>query len=323
MLIEKGLPKVLWPLAVQAAAHIRNRCYNDRIKSTPYFMMTGRKPNLSKMWIFGSDCYAYKHDHKKLDPRCEKGMFVGYSKNSPAYLVYNAQTGKISKHRLVKFVRKNSTEKLTQTDEDEFEVQSNSNRKPDSKNSEGNTEDQVLDANKESVNAENTEVSGSDETMEKVAIEDEKNNAGPLTTISQKHDYSKRERKAPRYLEDYVTCSKEDVTNVSVDYCYRAVCGVPQTYREALMSPEALGWERAMKEEIHSLKENDTFELTILPEGRKTVGGRWVYALKDNAETGKIFKARYVAKGYNQTEGIDYHETFAPTANLQIPQCVH
>ena len=129
----------------------------------------------------------------------------------------------------MKFVRKNSTEKQTQTDEDELEIQSNSNRKPDGKNSEGNTEDQVLDANKESVNAENTEVSGSDETMEKVAIEDEKNNAGPLTTISQKHDYSKRERKAPRYLEDYVTCSKEDVTNVSVDYCYRAVCGAPQT----------------------------------------------------------------------------------------------
>ena len=206
----------------------------------------------------------------------------------------------------MKFVRKNSTEKQTQTDEDELEIQSNNNRKPDSKNSdgvsqsEGNTEDQVLDANKESVNAENTEVSGSDETMEKVAIEDEKNNAGPLTTISQKHEYSKRERKAQRYLEDFVKCSKEDVTNVSVDYCYRAVCGVPQTYREALMSPEASGWERAMKEEIHSLKENDTFELTILPEGRKTVGGRWVYALKENAETGKIFKARYVAKGYNQ-----------------------
>lgn len=71
-----------------------------------------------------------------------------------------------------------------------------------------------------------------------------------------------------------------------------------------------------MKEEMDSLKENDTFELTTLPEGRKIVGGRWVYALKENAERGKIFKARYVAKGYNQTEGIDYHETFAPTANL-------
>lgn len=71
-----------------------------------------------------------------------------------------------------------------------------------------------------------------------------------------------------------------------------------------------------MKEEMDSLKENDIFELTTLPEGRKTAGGRWVYALKENAEWGKIFKANYVAKGYNQTEGIDYHETFAPTANL-------
>ncbi len=71
-----------------------------------------------------------------------------------------------------------------------------------------------------------------------------------------------------------------------------------------------------MKEEINSLKENDTFELSPLPEGRNTLGGKWVYALKENTKRGKIFKARYVAKGYNQTEGIDYHETFAPTANI-------
>lgn len=50
------------------------------------------------------------------------------------------------------------------------------------------------------------------------------------------------------------------------------------------MSPDAPGWEHAMKEEMDSLKENDIFELTTLPEGRKTAGGRWVYALKENAE---------------------------------------
>lgn len=85
MLIEKGLPKALWPYAIQSAAHIRNRCYNERTKNTPYFMLTGRKPNLSKMWIFGSECYAYSHNQKKLDPKCKKGIFVGYSKNSPAW----------------------------------------------------------------------------------------------------------------------------------------------------------------------------------------------------------------------------------------------
>ena len=102
LLLEKGLPKALWPYAVQNAAYIRNRCYNNRTKSIPYQMLTGKRPDLSKLWIFGSECYAYIHDHKKLNPRCEKGIFVGYSKNSPAYLVYNNQTGKVSQHRLLK-----------------------------------------------------------------------------------------------------------------------------------------------------------------------------------------------------------------------------
>ena len=35
-----------------------------------------------------------------------------------------------------------------------------------------------------------------------------------------------------------------------------------------------------MDEEMQSLKENDTFTLTLLPEGKQTVGGRWVYALR-------------------------------------------
>jgi len=56
LLIEKGLPKDLWPYAVQTATYTRNRCYNDRIKNTPYFMLTGRKPDLPKMWVFGSEC---------------------------------------------------------------------------------------------------------------------------------------------------------------------------------------------------------------------------------------------------------------------------
>jgi len=54
---------------------------------------------------------------------------------------------------------------------------------------------------------------------------------------------------------------------VSVDYCYRAVCGVPKNYREAIMSPEAPRWECATKEEVDLLKENDTFELKTLSEG--------------------------------------------------------
>lgn len=80
LLLEKGLPKALWPYAIQNAAHIRNRCYKNRTKSTPYQMLTGKRPDLPKLWIFGSECYAYSHDHKNLDPRCERAIYVGYSK---------------------------------------------------------------------------------------------------------------------------------------------------------------------------------------------------------------------------------------------------
>lgn len=46
------------------------------------------------------------------------------------------------------------------------------------------------------------------------------------------------------------------------------------------------------------------------------MGGRWVYAIKTNADQTETYKARYVAKGYNQVMGIDYQETFSPTTNL-------
>ena len=87
MVIENNLPKSLWTYAVMTAAVIRNRCFNNRLKQTPYYI-TGRESDLSKMNIFGSTCYAYKNSKKKLGLKCEKVIFVGYDKNSPAYLVF-------------------------------------------------------------------------------------------------------------------------------------------------------------------------------------------------------------------------------------------
>ena len=52
MVIENNLPKSLWTYAVMTAAVIRNRCFNNRLKQTPYYI-TGRKSDLSKMNIFG------------------------------------------------------------------------------------------------------------------------------------------------------------------------------------------------------------------------------------------------------------------------------
>ena len=97
MVIENNLPKSLWTYTVMTAAVIRNRCFNNCLKQTPYYMITGRKPDLSKMNIFESTCHAYKN-LKKLDPKCEKGIFVGYDRNSTSYLVFYPENNSVLKH---------------------------------------------------------------------------------------------------------------------------------------------------------------------------------------------------------------------------------
>ena len=70
----------------------------------------------------------------------------------------------------------------------------------------------------------------------------------------------------------------------------------------------------AMDDEMDSFKKNDTYELVPRPTEKTIVGGRWIYSKKGNND--ETFKARYVAKGYSQKEGIDYNETFSPTARI-------
>ncbi len=66
-----------------------------------------------------------------------------------------------------------------------------------------------------------------------------------------------------------------------------------------------------MQEEIDSVLENETWILTFLPPWRKVLDEKWVNKIKHGLE-GKIqrCKARWVVRGFQQREGIDYAETF-------------
>ncbi|EGU72538.1 hypothetical protein FOXB_16953, partial [Fusarium oxysporum f. sp. conglutinans Fo5176] len=86
----------------------------------------------------------------------------------------------------------------------------------------------------------------------------------------------------------------------------------PETFAEAMNSPHSEQWMHAMIDEIDSLTRNGTFIPVNLPPGKHTLQGKWVYKLK-RGKDGEItrFKARFVVRGFEQKEGIDYHETFA------------
>jgi hypothetical protein len=60
-----------------------------------------------------------------------------------------------------------------------------------------------------------------------------------------------------------------------------------------------------------------------LPKDKKTIGCKWVYKVKHNAD-GSVsrYKARLVAKGYAQTYGIDYEETYSPIAKMTIVKTI-
>ena len=71
-------------------------------------------------------------------------------------------------------------------------------------------------------------------------------------------------------------------------------------------------YREAKKEELKSHEEKGTWEVVPLPEGIKPVTSRWVTTDKYGPD-GKVtkHKARLVARGFQQEEGIDYEETFA------------
>src|SRR3954470_15887437 len=92
----------------------------------------------------------------------------------------------------------------------------------------------------------------------------------------------------------------------------------PETYEEAMMSPDSNKWQDSMKSEIGSMYENQVWTLVDLLDGRKAVENKWIFKNKTDADGNvTVYKARLVAKGFRQIQGVDYDETFSPVAKLK------
>jgi hypothetical protein len=117
---------------------------------------------------------------------------------------------------------------------------------------------------------------------------------------------STRERKqsAPR---DY------DSVTRAIGRALMVVEAEPTTYKQAVASRDALQWKKAMEEELAAHAKNKSWMVVSRRSDMNVIGSKWVFKVKKN-ENGEVkrYKGRVVAKGYNQVEGIDYGETYAP-----------
>ena len=73
-----------------------------------------------------------------------------------------------------------------------------------------------------------------------------------------------------------------------------------------------------MQAEFESLEDNNTWRLVREPKDRKVLPGKWVYKVKYGAD-GQIdkYKARYVAKGLAQVEGLDFSDTIVSNSSTE------
>ncbi|KAK9114554.1 hypothetical protein Syun_021351 [Stephania yunnanensis] len=283
MLNEYNIAKHFWAEAINTACYVINKVnVRKQVKKTPYELWKGRKPNISYFKVFGCTCYVLndKDQLDKFDPKSKVCTFLGYSMHIKAYRVFNRSTKTIEESIHVKFDEVDPKVKMMQN-------------------------------------------------LEKLRIDDEDDGTLGQTSNSQEVEACKEsDTSAPKnsrlligHSSQQIICdpNKGVITRSTLHRDEGHIAFVSQT--EPTKIDDALGdefWVMAMQEELSHFVRNKVWTLVPRPKDHTTIGTKWVFRNKKN-EKGEIVrnKARLVAQGYNQEEGIDYEEAFAPVARLE------
>jgi hypothetical protein len=328
MLHDQGLPLFLWAEACYTAVYLQNRSPHKAVGSmTPEEAFSGKKPEVGHFRIFGCTTYSYVPSEKrtKLEPMAERGIFVGYSETSKAFRIYLPSLRKTVLRRDVRFEEDGAFRKSRGTERGEqssSQIQVSPQQTTVTQSS--GPPVSVTGPQSSGSQATDPQVSGSGtsgSTTGSLSSADgvEQGESPPLDTTS--------ERKKPKWLRDILSDAQGSVGNPKEAvreskpperFCsYIAMVSSiresePSTFEEATSRQV---WRDAMMEEYNSIMKNDVWEVVPRPEGKSVVTSKWLYKLKHAAD-GSIekYKARFVARGFSQVEGVDYDETFAPVA---------
>ncbi|CAI7755815.1 unnamed protein product [Closterium sp. NIES-54] len=90
----------------------------------------------------------------------------------------------------------------------------------------------------------------------------------------------------------------------------------PRSYAEGIAGEYSSQWQTAMDAEMASWKSTGTYVDEVPPPGANSVSGMWIFRVKRPPGSPPVFKARYVARGFSQREGVDFFQTFSPTPKM-------
>ncbi|RVX15598.1 Retrovirus-related Pol polyprotein from transposon RE1 [Vitis vinifera] len=154
--------------------------------------------------------------------------------------------------------------------------------------------------------------------LKQITIRVPSNTSAPSPTHEPPLRRSTRHIQPPAWHHDYVMSAQ--LNHSSTQSSSRQAQIEPSSFEQADCDPR---WRQAMSTELQALERNNTWEMVPLPPGHKPIGCRWVYKIKYHYDgTIERYKACLVAKGYTQVAGIDYQETFSPTAKLTTLRCL-
>ena len=317
MLDEYKTPRRFWIDAIDTACHIINRVYLHKFfKKTAYELLTDKKPNVSYFKVFGAKCWIRDpHHNSKFAPKAHEGFMLGYGKDSHTYRVFNNVLHKVVETVDVRFDETNGSQREhlpSVIDEPAPEETIKFKATEDVIPTEESAEEFIPEREERRANApeENAEENGAEE------------NADQIPRRQPAHPRVAKEVQVEKIIDDIeapgpLTRSKAShLSNFCGHYAFVSITE-PTKVDEAFLEPE---WIQAMQEELHQFELNNVWELVKRPDPRKhnIIGTKWIYRNKQD-ENGLVVrnKARLVAQGYTQVEGIDFDETFAPVARLE------
>jgi predicted nucleotidyltransferase len=289
---------------------------------------TSTKPNISHLRVFGSTAYIHVQKRTKLEPKSKILILVGYDEQTKAYRTLDYDRRKIVISRDALFDETTiglPKDKYTPSgDDDIFRtfVRQNSFSDFSENPSPANLQPLLPMStprplpNPMSLSPDPVEyhfpdcfqsiLPPSSPILPNLSL----SLANPIDqTLPPRR--SQRFRKQSVRLDDYVL----SVTPQDFNLCI-AEYPIDQPTDDQLTVHEALrhsGWHNAMKDELLSIRKNQTYDLVVLPPGKHPISSKWVFKTKlgINGQPPRL-KARLVARGFEQRHGIDFDEVFAP-----------